>query len=84
MTLGNTPGKGLFRERIRSQPPRQERVKVGRSKRYRTYCLEEQERERTDVRTLEYLVWRMTSQRHADRLHDIDKMLLMLEGVVSF
>lgn len=27
MTLGNTPEKGLFRERIRSQPPRQERVK---------------------------------------------------------
>jgi hypothetical protein len=51
---------------------------------YRTYCLPDQDRERTDPSKLEYVIWRMTARNRPDRLGDPATLHDMLNKVVSF
>lgn len=48
---------------------------------YRDFCLPDMERTRTDKKSLEYVIWRMTQQKRADREHDFKKMHAMVDAV---
>jgi hypothetical protein len=50
---------------------------------YRTYCLPDQDRERTDPSKLEYVIWRMTARNRPDRLGDPATLHNMLSAVAS-
>jgi hypothetical protein len=48
---------------------------------YRDYCLPDMASKRTDKTSLEYVVWRMTQQAYANRLHDLPEMRKLIGGV---
>lgn len=48
---------------------------------YRTYCLKDDDEPRTDETSLEYVLWRLTRHKRADRLEDVPVLLNVISNV---
>ena len=62
-------------------PPALYKNKDNNEMKYRTFCLPDMERTRTDKSSLEFVIWRMTQQKYSDRLHDINEMRKLISGI---